>query len=61
MIVYMKVTDDKYELPVYIADTVKDLAQMCCVKPTSIYTNLWRVEHGEFIKSKYVRVDIGEI
>ena len=60
MIVYMKVTDDKYELPVVLADTVKELATKCDVSINSIYSNIWRFAHGEFLHSQYVKVDIGE-
>lgn len=34
--VWMRVTDDKYELPVCIADTTTELARMCNTTPKSI-------------------------
>ena len=37
MVLYMKVTDDKYEFPVAIADNAKELAQMVGVKPQTVY------------------------
>lgn len=33
---YMAVTKDKYELPIAVADSVSELAEMVHVKPTTI-------------------------
>lgn len=37
-VVWMKVTHDKYELPVAVADSSRELAQICGVKLSSIYS-----------------------
>lgn len=37
MVLYMKVTNDKYELPVAIADSAAELARMVGVKAQTIY------------------------
>lgn len=34
--VYVKVTSDEYELPIFVADSVKELAQMCGTSVNSI-------------------------
>ena len=35
---YMKVTNDEYELPLAVADSIADLARMTGVKPESLYS-----------------------
>lgn len=46
MVVYMKVTSDKYELPLAIADSIVDLAEMCGIKPNSIYSKMSHFKNG---------------
>lgn len=46
MICWMKVTRDKYEFPIVIADTVKQLAEICGVTTNSIYSAYCRAKHG---------------
>ena len=58
MVVYMKVTTDKYELPVAIADSVKELAEKVGVKACSIYSNMSHYKNGAINKSPYVKVVI---
>ena len=60
MCVWMKVSDDKYELPEIIADSAKELATKCGIATNSIWTsNQYRKKHG--LHPLYVRVDIGEV
>lgn len=33
---YMAISRDKYELPLAVADTIEELAELCGVKPNSI-------------------------
>lgn len=49
MTVYMRVTKDKYRLPVAMADTVKELAKMCDTTANSVSS---AISHGSgcFIK-----------
>jgi len=37
---YMKVTDDKYEFPVAIADTAKELAAICGANKNTISSSI---------------------
>ena len=46
MVCWMKVTRDKYEFPIVIADTVKQLAEICGVTTNSIYSAYCRAKHG---------------
>ena len=46
MVLYMKVTKDKYELPLAVADSVKELADMCEVTTNSIYSWMSHYKNG---------------
>lgn len=60
MYVWMKVSDDQYELPEVIADSSKELAAMCGIAQNTIYTtNQYRKSQG--LHPLYVKVDIGDV
>ena len=54
--IWMKVSNDKYELPVAVADTAEELALACGVSANSIYADIWRFEKGHFSSSVYYKV-----
>lgn len=60
MYIYMKVTSDKYELPLVIANSVAELAWMTGVSENTIKSAISHVESGRRKKSAYVRVKIEE-
>jgi hypothetical protein len=43
--VWMKVTNDKYELPVLVADSAPELAKMLGCSPNNIYSSLSHAKH----------------
>lgn len=45
VIVWMKVTNDKYELPVLVADSAPELAKMLGCSPNNIYSSLSHAKH----------------
>lgn len=58
-VVYMKVTDDVYELPLAVADSIVELSEMLGVKRQSIYDSMKHVKsRGSW--SPYVKVEIEE-
>lgn len=57
MIIYMKVTNDKYELPLAIADSVKELAGIVGKKPNRISSSMSHAKARGY-KSPYRRVEI---
>ena len=57
---YMWVTLDKYELPLFVADSPAELAEVCGVRPDTIYTMVSRYSHGKIPRSQYVRVEVDE-
>lgn len=58
-VLYMKVTDDEYELPIAVAGSVSELARMLEMKPTTI-SHLLSVAKKNGWKSTYVRIEIEE-
>lgn len=45
MVLYIRITPDKYELPVAVAEDAETLARMCGVTRNSIYSQISRYEH----------------
>jgi len=52
----MLITKDKYELPLAVADTKKELGEILGVSPTTIANCIARARKDGH-KSKYVRID----
>lgn len=57
-VVYMKVTRDKYELPVAVADSATELARILDVNRKSIISAISREKVGKTKWSAYKRVEI---
>lgn len=58
MILWMEVTQDKYELPVAVAESKKELAEMRGIKPKTIQNAIMRAKsHGWQCKYKKVYVE----
>ena len=60
MTIYMMVTNDKYELPLAVADTPKELAEMIGKNVNAIYKAIGRRRSGETKRSIYQKVEIKE-
>ena len=58
-VIYMKVTDDEYELPLAVAGSAAELARMVGVKENSIFIAIQR-ERKKGWKSRYVKVVVEE-
>ena len=56
MTIFMRVTDDEYELPVAVADNQSELARMVGVDPSSV----WHALHHGWKKSTYVAVEVDD-
>lgn len=59
MIVYMRVSKDRYELPLAIADTIKELAIICGVSPNLISSCISQSKRKGY-SSEYKKVIISE-
>lgn len=51
--IYMKVTDDKYELPIGVSESAKELSDKTGVKVNTINANIF------YGRGRYVRLDAG--
>ena len=60
MIIWLKVTDDEYELPVAVADTQDELARICNTTKNSIASSMSHFEKGRIGKCLYRKVVIEE-
>lgn len=52
---YMKVTTDEFELPIYYADSIRELAKMCGVKSEHILDSI-RNKPNKYKKREYILV-----
>lgn len=59
MVLYMKVTNDKYQLPVAVADTAKELAKLFNTTPNVISASISRQRAGKG-KGTYYRVEVDD-
>lgn len=59
MDIWMKVTKDEFELPVYVCDTAVELARLCGCSQNNIYSS---ISHSKSRRQKtqYVRVRVEE-
>lgn len=55
---WLLVTEDKYEFPLLICDSLQELAAKTGVKAASIKQSVSRGENGKYKKSKWRRVRI---
>ena len=58
MKLYLKVTKDKYELPLAVADSPRELAKMIGVSPDTIFSALSHVKAGQVRNSTYKIVEV---
>lgn len=56
--VWMEVTQDKYELPVAVADTARELGKIRGVSKNCIISTISHCKKGNTKKSKYIKVEI---
>lgn len=61
-VVWMKVTQDEYRLPVAIADTSRELAKICGDTNENVRTTAYKANKGLYknAKSKYIIVVLNE-
>ena len=60
MKIYMKITNDEYELPEYVADSMEELARILGVTAGSIRTEMRRYRLGIAKHSRYAVVEMEE-
>lgn len=57
--VYMMVTMDKYELPILVAESVRELAERSGTSENVIRSQISKHKHGIIKRSKFICVEIG--
>lgn len=55
---YLQVTNDKYELPLVVAESQEELALICGVSRNTIASSLRRQRSGECRRSQFRAVEI---
>ena len=60
MILYMAVSEDKYELPIAVAASAYELGQIIGVKTNTIWTHISLARSGKIKKQRYFRIEIEE-
>ena len=58
MTLYVEISTDKYELPVAVAESVKELSELRGVSVFTIYNAMRQVRTGVTSKSKYIKVEV---
>lgn len=58
MKLYLRVTKDKYELPIAVADSPRELAQMLGVTRASILSSISHAKSGRLKSSSYKVVEV---
>lgn len=58
MKLYMEVTSDEYELPVAVAESPKELAEMTNVNSSAIRSAVCHMKMPGRKRSKYVRLEV---
>ena len=59
-VVYLKVSHDKYELPLVVADSVREMAEICGVPENNISSLISKYEHGILKWTSFRKVVIPE-
>lgn len=57
---YMMVTDDELELPLVVADSAQELADIIGRNVNTIYSGISHEQHGRIKRSIYKKVEIKE-
>ena len=58
MTLYLEISTDEYELPVAVAESVKELSELRGVSIFTIYNAMRQVRTGVVSKSKYIKVEV---
>lgn len=54
--VYMKVSSDKYELPMAVADSAEELSRILGVNKCTIFRAVYDYKHGTRKHSNYLKI-----
>ena len=57
---WLLVTPDEYELPLYSADSARELTEFCGVEEVTVRTMALKYDKGIINKSKFIRVKLDD-
>ena len=60
MFLWLMITTDKYELPLIVADSPRELAKLAGVSYQNIKTSIYLKNKGKITYSKYVKVEVDD-
>lgn len=60
MFLWLMITTDKYELPLIVADSPRELAKFVGVSYQNIKTCIYLKNKGKIAYSKYVKVEVDD-
>lgn len=60
MTLWMMVTEDKYELPLAVADSASELARIAGCKPNNVSSCASKFKHRNQKQSKFYKIEIDE-
>lgn len=55
---YMWVTQDEYELPLFVTEYPKELAKVSGRKISTVYSKVSKYSHGLIDKSPFIKVEV---
>lgn len=58
MVLYVAVSQDKYELPIAVADSARELARMLGVDKCTVSCHITLAKQGKIKKQKYFKVEV---
>lgn len=58
MVLYLAVSQDKYELPIAVADSTRELGRMLGVDKCTVSCHITLANQGKLKKQKYFRVEV---
>lgn len=60
MKIYLMVSNDKYQLPLFVADSARELSRMSGVPANTIYSMTSKYKHGKIKSSRFICVEVDE-
>lgn len=60
LMVWMEVTQDKYQLPVAVAESIKELSMITGTPKSAISQSACRMRNGQHLRGRFLSVEIEE-
>ena len=60
MTLYLAVSADKYELPIAVADSARELERILGLGKGTVTSHISKVRHGTLRKQKYFKIEIDD-